>query len=47
RDGLSIEQFDLHDNLMIEGGIALSGGIFLTHQAAEAEKYTDLTAFEA
>ncbi|UXD89311.1 nucleoside 2-deoxyribosyltransferase [Thalassolituus hydrocarboniclasticus] len=47
RDGLSIEQFDLHDNLMIEGGIALSGGIFLTHQAAEAEKYSDLTAFEA
>ena len=46
RDGLSIERFDLHDNLMIEGGIALSGGIFLTHPATEAEKYSDLTAFE-
>lgn len=28
RDGLKIEQFDLNDNLMIEGGIRLSGGGF-------------------
>ncbi|MCY0966180.1 nucleoside 2-deoxyribosyltransferase [Parathalassolituus penaei] len=29
RDGLAIEEFGLHDNLMIEGGILLSGGLFL------------------
>ena len=30
RDGYKIEEFDLHDNLMIEGGIRLSGGTFLS-----------------
>tara|TARA_B100001109_G_C18865045_1_gene476790 strand:- start:14722 stop:15300 length:579 start_codon:yes stop_codon:yes gene_type:complete len=46
RDGLTIEDFGLHDNLMIEGGIHQAGGIFITHQSHDSERYTDLTAFE-
>lgn len=29
RDGLSIEEFGLHDNLMLEGGIRLAAGVFV------------------
>jgi len=47
RDGLAIENFELHDNLMIEGGIRLAQGCFLTHETALAERLTDLSAFEA
>ncbi|MDP2506062.1 MULTISPECIES: nucleoside 2-deoxyribosyltransferase [unclassified Oceanobacter] len=46
RDGLKIEEFGLHDNLMIEGGIRQSAGTFISHAASEATRYTDLTAFE-
>lgn len=47
RSGLKIEEFGLHDNLMIEGGIHNAGGLFLTHAAASGQRYSDLTAFEA
>ena|ERR1044072_7087501 len=30
-DAYTVENFDLHDNLMIEGGITRANGIFLTH----------------
>ena len=42
-DGLLVEQFGLFDNLMIEGGIAGSGGVLIT---AEADRWSDLTLFE-
>jgi len=46
RDGMSVENFGLHDNLMIEGGIKQSGGIFISNHARETERFTDLSAFE-
>ncbi len=42
-DGLLVEQFGLFDNLMIEGGIAGSGGALITGQA---DRWTDLSLFE-
>jgi nucleoside 2-deoxyribosyltransferase len=42
-EGLLIEQFGLFDNLMIEGGIAHSGGILVQH---DRERWRDLTVFE-
>ena len=46
-DGLSLEDFDMADNLMLDGGVERRGGIVALHDAAEPELYTDLTAFEA
>jgi nucleoside 2-deoxyribosyltransferase len=46
-DGLTIEQFEMADNLMLEGAIFSSGGV-LTRQSVHPEfYYTDLTLFEA
>jgi nucleoside 2-deoxyribosyltransferase len=42
-DGLSVEQFGMFDNLMIEGGIIGSGGTLIT---GEADRWTDLSLFE-
>ena len=42
-NGLSIEAFDMADNLMLEGAIVLSNGCLIREQAA----YTELKAFEA
>lgn len=46
-DGLSLEDFEMADNLMLDGGVERRRGIVATHNAAKAELYTDLTAFEA
>jgi nucleoside 2-deoxyribosyltransferase len=46
-DGLSLEDFEMADNLMLDGGVERRGGIVATHNAAIGEIYTDLTAFEA
>ena len=46
-DGLSLEDFEMADNLMLDGGVERRGGIVATHRAAADELYTDLTAFEA
>ena len=46
-DGLSLEDFEMADNLMLDGGVERRGGIVATHAAAKDELYTDLTAFEA
>lgn len=43
-DGMLIEPFGLFDNLMIEGGIAGSGGSLMVADAAE--RWRDLTMFE-
>ena len=42
-EGLLIEQFGLFDNLMIEGGIAGSGGMLVQH---DQDRWRDLTVFE-
>lgn len=45
-DHMQIESFDLTDNLMLVGAVEESGGNLALHDAAPAELYTDLTAFE-
>ena len=45
-DGLAIEPFALHDNLMLAGGILGSGGCLVTASVPHAERYTALLAFE-
>ena len=45
-DGLSLEDFEMADNLMLDGGVERRGGIVAVHGAAPGELYTDLTAFE-
>ena len=42
--GRLIEDFGLADNLMIDGAIAASGGVFLRQASLE---WQDLSAFEA
>ena len=45
-DGMAIEPFELHDNLMLVGGIIASGGSLIAETVAVAERYTSLAAFE-
>jgi nucleoside 2-deoxyribosyltransferase len=45
-DGMAIEPFELHDNLMLAGGIADSGGCLITETAPPTERYISLVAFE-
>jgi nucleoside 2-deoxyribosyltransferase len=45
-DGLSLEDFDMIENLMLHGGIERRGGHIAVHAAATDALYTDLTAFE-
>ena len=46
-DGLSLEDFDMIDNLMLQGGVERRGGPIAIHKAAPDALYTDLTGFEA
>jgi nucleoside 2-deoxyribosyltransferase len=46
RDGLSIEDVDMVDNLMMHGGVERRGGQVVIHDAAPDALYTDTTAFE-
>lgn len=45
-DGMAIEPFKLHDNLMLAGGVIASGGCFVAATAPFAERDTSLVAFE-
>ncbi|MBB4953774.1 nucleoside 2-deoxyribosyltransferase [Agrobacterium vitis] len=45
-DGLSLENFDMIENLMLHGGVERRGGPIAIHAAAPDALYTDLTAFE-
>ncbi|SDP52717.1 Nucleoside 2-deoxyribosyltransferase [Phyllobacterium sp. OV277] len=45
-DGLSIEDFDMADNLMLEGGIISRGGVFIRKAVPDADILIDLTAFK-
>jgi nucleoside 2-deoxyribosyltransferase len=45
--GMAVEDFGLADNLMIDGGIHEAGGLLVRRDVPEAERFTDLAAFEA
>lgn len=45
-DGLSLEDFDMTDNLMLDGGIAARNGTVITRKVAPDRLFLDLTAFE-
>lgn len=45
-DGLSIENFDMADNLMLHGGIIRRGGVVVVGDAPADALYTDLSAFK-
>ncbi len=46
--GMLIEDFEgMADNLMIDGGIDASGGVFVRHEEAGDAVWTSLAAFEA
>ena len=44
-DGMAIEPFELHDNLMLAGGIIASGGCIVAETTPHAERYVSLAAF--
>jgi nucleoside 2-deoxyribosyltransferase len=46
-NNLFVEQFGMHDNLMLEGAIYTSSGDFQGKQIDTANYYTDLSVFEA
>lgn len=45
-DGLSIENFDMADNLMLHGGIIRRGGVVVVGDAPANALYTNLDAFK-
>ena len=45
-DGMAVEPFGLHDNLMLVGGVTGSGGCLVTATVPPAERYTSLVVFE-
>ena len=44
---MSVEEFGLADNLMIDGGIHEAGFTLIRHDVPEAARWSDLSAFEA
>jgi nucleoside 2-deoxyribosyltransferase len=44
-DGLSVEDFDMIDNLMLHGGVERRGGTIVRGNAPASALYTDMTAF--
>ncbi|MDO9709417.1 nucleoside 2-deoxyribosyltransferase [Paracraurococcus lichenis] len=44
-EGMAVEEFDRHDNLMLEGGIAASGGAFEAEEVPPERRWHDLAAF--
>jgi hypothetical protein len=45
-DGMAIEPFELHDNLMLAGGVAASCGCLVVGTVPHTDRYTSLVAFE-
>ena len=45
-EGLHIESFGLHDNLMIDGGLRAAGNSLVARAVPEAARWRDLSAFE-
>ena len=46
-EGLHLEAFGLHDNLMIDGGLRAAGGPLVTRDVPEERRWRELGAFEA
>jgi hypothetical protein len=46
RDGMAIEPFELHDNLMRTSGVTASGGCIVAGTVPHTDRYTSLVAFE-
>ncbi|MBI0435770.1 nucleoside 2-deoxyribosyltransferase [Roseomonas sp. KE0001] len=46
-EGLHLEDFGCHDNLMIDGGIRAAGGALFTRAVPPERRWHDLEAFEA
>ncbi|MBK1659410.1 nucleoside 2-deoxyribosyltransferase [Paracraurococcus ruber] len=44
-EGMAVEEFDRHDNLMLEGGIAAAGGSFEAAEMPPEARWHDLSAF--
>ncbi len=45
-NGMSIESFEMADNLMLEGAIFTSGGVLMREQISSEFYYTELKVFE-
>ena len=45
-DGFALENFDMADNLMLDGGIAARNGAIITRNVAPDQLFLDLSAFE-
>ncbi|WP_037150740.1 nucleoside 2-deoxyribosyltransferase [Rhizobium freirei] len=45
-DGMALENFDMTENLMLDGGIAVRSGAIMTRRVAPDQLFLDLTAFE-
>lgn len=45
-EGLHLEHFGLHDNLMIDGGILAAGGRLISRDVPTERRWQDLQAFE-
>lgn len=46
-DGMALEEFDMVDNLMLDGSVRRSTGIVVTRTTEPAARYTSLANFEA
>lgn len=46
-EGLAIENFDLHDNLMLESCVARTGGVFVTRDSGRGDGLRAMEAFQA
>lgn len=45
-DGHAVEDFDMADNLMLDGGIEARGGMVVRRDVSEAGRFADLGAYE-
>ena len=45
-DGSLVEDLNMNDNVMLDGGIAAREGAWLTHDAPISSRFSDTTAFE-
>lgn len=46
-DEMLVENFEMNENLMLDGAIAAAGGAWVTHDAPDGRLYHDTTAYEA
>jgi nucleoside 2-deoxyribosyltransferase len=46
-DGMLVEDFEMNENLMLDGAIAAGGGAWETRDVPDARLYVDTSAFEA